>query len=300
MKRYWIKSIVAMAAIVGLSACAVKGERPSAGDAQDPPSAGDVVNLPLFINGKPLDEILRDPDATNEILAALLGKKFYGEEGREELRKLVAAFDNGADDEPAFRGLSGFSTLEFVRAVLDPKVKRKPKGLIGDYLVEFDRETNRGEGHLTVDVKTKIFFTDRSMARDVPDRVERLQWHIEVVKEGFEVRFRGTDVNNPFPNTVIFPDFATDPSDPRSIWYRGLDHKLWAKGTRIVVRDIFQQIDDGPIERLPNSHPFYTSTKESCIDMMTRGYPPSFRIDFPEQSGYCLGRCDHPYIMNSM
>ena len=70
MKRYWMTSIVAMAAILGLSACAIKRE---------PPSAGDVVDLNLYINGERLEKVLSDPEKTEEVLSRLVGKKFDGD-----------------------------------------------------------------------------------------------------------------------------------------------------------------------------------------------------------------------------
>lgn len=305
MKRQPITSLIAIVTVFGLSACSLISK---------PPSAGDVVDLGLSLNGKPLDKVTSDPEATDKILSDLFGPGFTGEEGREKLKVLLQTLDEGKPlgrNVTAFRGVCGFSTAEFVRAVVSPKEKRKTKGLIGDYLVEFDRTYDEDDnwdgkswpGHLTVDMRTSIFFTDESYKNDVADRTELLQWHIEVLKKGskingFEVLKHSGDPFDPFPGTVVFPDEALGPGG--DIADRGLNRKLWAKGPEIVVRHIYQKIDDGPVTRLPNTHEFYKSCEESCVDMMTKGFPPTYRINFPEQSGYCLGRCAHPFIINSM
>ncbi len=202
------------------------------------------------------------------------------------------------------------SSVQFARAVLFSNEERNTRGLIGDFLYDENTMT----GHLTVDMKTKIYKNGKL------NSTRLLQWHIDVVKDamaiavsgtawtvgsgdGYEVHLRQGDINNPddpFPDTVIIPDYLKDPNNLGSVWSRGLDHKLFAKGREVVVRDIFQKIDDGPIMRLPNGHVFYELSEESCIDLLTRGRPPAYRIDFPEQSGYCLGRCATPDVINSM
>ncbi len=311
MKRYWATSIAAMAAILALSACTIKRELPS---------AGDTVDLGVFVNGQPLDKFLSNPEETNKVLSELFGPGFAGDEGRDKLRELLQSLDNSRPlgGVTAFRGICGFSTAEFARAIVNPNEVRETRGLIGDYLFEFDGNYSKSKdglkyngmwpGHLTVDMKTETYKIVGGQKILIRNRTEILQWHIEVVQDarhdGFEVRLRQGDAknnpNDPFPGTVVFPPESLDPTNDFSIWARGLDHKLWAKGTEIVVHDVIRWIGDLPPERLPDTHEFYRPCKESCIDMMTKGFPPVFRIDFPEQSGYCLGRCDHPFIMNSM
>ncbi len=306
MKRLWITSIAAMAAILGLSASA---------KTQELPSAGDVVDLALFIDGTPRNVVLENKQKAKEILIELVGEGRYKEIGEDNLKKLLEAIDRGDAtdiDVPAFNGIAGMSSVQFARAVLFTNEERNTRGLIGDFLYDENTMT----GHLTVDMKTKIYKNGKL------NSTRLLQWHIDVVKDamaiavsgtawtvgsgdGYEVHLRQGDpdngpFDNPFPNTVIFPDYAIDPTDDRGVWKRGLDHKLFAKGREVVVRDIFKKIDDGPIMRLPNGHVFYELSEESCIDLLTKGKPPAYRIDFPEQSGYCLGRCGSPAVLNSM
>jgi len=288
MKRYWSICIAAMAAIFVLSACSLfDRER----------SAGEVVDLGTVVDAERLDKVRSDPERARKVLVRLIGDEFGTDKGLGKLKKLLESIDQGRtpdDDVPeALKGLGGFSSVQFARAFVFPDEIRKTKGLIGDFL--FDKK--KGSGHLTVDMKTEVFLSAQSYKKNDPDKVVILQWHIDVKKGGFTVREHSGDSFDPFPETVAFPQEALGPSG--AIADRGLNHKLYAKGKTIVVRDIFRQVNDGPIVRLPNSHLFYRTTKASCIDLMTRGYPPQFRIDFPEQSGYCLGRCDHPNIVNT-
>lgn len=309
MKRRWVTSAAALAAILVLSACSL---------IQEVPSAGEVVELGVRIDGKLAADVIADPKATDEVLEGLLGKDFTGDEGRERIKALLDRLDkNESLDEEVFQGVCGLSTSEFLRGVVDPSLRRETTGLIGDYLVEFDdnREVNeektayvgRWPGHLTVDTITKVYRKTATGETLLPDRTVYLQWHIRVVKDekhdGFEVRLRQKKIKDPFPETVVFPDEALDPENEISLWHpdRDLDHKLWAKGTEIVVEEVYQRIGkDGELVLLPKTHEYYKRCEEACIDMMTRGFPPTFRIEFPEQSGYCLGRCDQPHIMNSM
>ncbi len=290
MKRYWVTSIVAIAAVLGLSACAIKREQPQ-------PSAAN--ELGVFVNGDRLENVIIRPDATDELIFLLVGERFRGDKGREDLRQLLRAMEQGETtdaDVPALNGLCGYSTAQFLRAAFFPEERRREKGLIGDFLYD----PNTGGGHLTVDTRTEIFLTDQSFRREIADRTVRLQWHIDVLPGTYEVHLRDdTNPRDPFPGTVALPREALDPGNPDGIWVRGLDHKLFAIGETIVVRDIYLQIDDGQIRRIPDGHIFYRPCKDSCIDLLTRGRPPRFRIDFPDQTGYCLGRCSFPLIYNS-
>ncbi len=106
---------------------------------------------------------------------------------------------------------------------------------------------------------------------------------------------------------VAFPPHAIDPEDPRSVWCRGLDHKLLAKGADVQIKNVFRKVECcnpgcdhpecGKLVRLSDTEKFYLSTEESCIDLMFKGYPPASEL--PPQVEYCLGRCENPPIINS-
>lgn len=306
--RIWVRNF----AVIGLLALVACAKSPLSEKAT---SAEDATALPLVVNGKMLPDILVERETTDKILEGLFKKDMSGEKGREELKNLLADLDSGKglDDVKAFRGVCGLSTAEFVRAVLNPNGSREIQGLIGDFVFEHDGNLSHDgfkyhgtwPGHLTVDMKIAVNETVNGRVNFVG--YEYYHWHIDVVKEdevrdGFEVRRRQGDKNNPdapFPGTVEFPPSALDPDNESSIWGRNLDHKLWAKGPEIVVRDVYYQPVRGQLRRLEDTHEFYKTCEESCIDMMTEGFPPRYRIDFPPQSGYCLGRCASPFIVNS-
>lgn len=304
-----IGSIAVIIAALALSACARKA----------PPSAGDKVDLGVVVDGQRLDEALSKGDRGEEILEQVFGRELARGEGRARLEKAIRELNEGrasGSDISQLKGLGGFSAWQLARRIVSPSVfEEETKGLIGDYLVFFNEARDKGYGHLTVDIETKEYFSPESYAARKPDRIVLYQWHLEVLKEtkkftGFVVHERNEDgfPDDPFPGTVTFPAESLDPTNPFSVWKRGLDHKLFAKGKGIVIHDVFRQIklrsgddyDEGPIVRLANNHDFYDRTEENCIDLLTRGAPPTYRIEFPEQSGYCLGRCANPDVFNSV
>ncbi len=300
MRRHWIKTVPAAAALLALAACTHPGPKTPVDIIR---SAGDVVGLGLVVSTKA-------GAGTVGGITAAFGDVFgaYGTKGREdELREALRAMDEGRSDRPdvpALRGLSGFSAAEFAQQVLNPDQERRVTGLIGDYY--FEEQT--GRGHITFDLVTEITDGDKK-------KIIRRHWHIEVLgrpdgEEGFRTVQR-VEVPGPdglyFPGTIRLPDMARSRTDPNGIWVRGLDHKLYAEGSSIKVTDVYQQIDDGPISRLPDSDPFYKQTAWSCIDLLTKGSPPALRIDpvFESQSAYCLGGCGMGssgtrYLINSM
>lgn len=230
--------------------------------------------------------------------------------GRDALRaKLLAIYDgsmlqNETPDD--FTGFCGFSTIQGYLATIgyldDGEQPLVVKGRIRDWFYNNDFLT----GHLSVDVW--IDYSRRVGGQRVPTKREILHWDIVVENDNLDdpdtgykvVNRRGPEsINNtdPFPGTIRLPEAALDPSDGDSIWKRGLDHKLFARGKSIVVRNVYRKIDDGPIKRLDDRHAFYKMTRCSCIDIMFKGHPPA--LELPEQRSYCLGRCDHPPIVNS-
>jgi hypothetical protein len=97
----------------------------------------------------------------------------------------------------------------------------------------------------------------------------------------------------------VLPAFSRDPADPRSVWRRGLTHKLHSMGTRIKIDNIYhRKLSEPNLERLPNGHGWYVSTGASCLDLFTQGRPPATFGELTAHD-YCLGRCMHPPIVNS-
>lgn len=231
------------------------------------------------------------------------------EKGVEELRALLDRISNGTlvdlEAIPSeFYGIEGLSTIIALRtfALNEPVIM---KGKIVDYGFAKDSE-QFGSGHLAVQMTLGYYD-----AMDVLYKQEFLHWDVEIIRDGsvdgYEVRERqgdaASDPDNPFPNTVSFPPEATNPADLRSVWARGLDHKLFAKYNDIKIRNVYLKTrtvaspPDNDFVRLDDNDYRYQATPSSCIDIMFAGYPPP--IELPPQIGYCLGRCDHPQIYNS-
>ncbi len=167
-------------------------------------------------------------------------------------------------------------------------------GKIRDYVYD---DSTKG-GHLAVDTRVEIFKTDESFVAHKPDVTLRYHWDIEIQPGTFEVQPHSGNDLDPFPGTAKYPvPIQFTKATLKDIKKRGLKYKLFAKGEEIVVRHIYQVFDDGSIERLPDTDPWYQSTEESCIDIMFDRFPPA--IDLPPQRGYCLGRCDQPQVVNT-
>ena len=204
------------------------------------------------------------------------------------------------------RGLAGFSTVVFLQKVYpleaeEPIADKVISGKIRDYI--FVEAT--GRGHLAVDTCTDVL-------EFVPlgqDRREFIHWDIEIPEGSFSVVERippnGVDdpatYGNPFPMdiTTALPAFTVDPADPRSVWRRGLDHKLSAVGRSIEIAHIhYRRLADPELVRYDDTHPWYDSSDASCVDLFTQGRPPGTFGELAS-GGYCLGRCAHPMIVNS-
>ncbi|MGI9437906.1 MAG: hypothetical protein ACR2Q4_24250, partial [Geminicoccaceae bacterium] len=179
--------------------------------------------------------------------------------------------------------------------------RTKVCGKIRDYV--FVDETK--SGHLAVELVQEEYCTRQAFLDCKPDRVTTYHWDIEVPEYCYEVHERDDNgfPNNPFPTLpdVSFPPHALDPDDARSIWCRCLDYKLYAKGSKIRILNVYKSVDGGDLIRLDESKPenagYYQSTESSCVDIMFKGYPPATQL--PPQIEYCLGRCVHPPVVNS-
>jgi hypothetical protein len=259
--------------------------------------------FPLAVDGVPIDEFLLDEDAP-QILSTL--EEIDVDECppqprpdrrwcRDALIPLLqrieeAGFVPREEVPAALTGIGGFSTQLVLRAFLF-KEAHKVQGRIRDYIYVDATKS----GHLAVDVKTLYFASaaDRDAGK-LPKRTELLHWDIEV-DSIYEVHERGTDYDDPFP----YVDLELPTNAITSIWdpTRDLKYKLHAKGPGIKVRHVYRKIDSGTMQLLPSTDYRYTTTYESCIDLLFNPYPPESEL--PPQKGFCLGRCKHPDIINT-
>jgi len=286
----------------------------------------------LFVEGEPADDFvarLRDEMNREEALQFIhcpglhsacrrlgrydpteeppgLGIELQTSELVDLLRRMDAVPQAVYENIPqALQGLGGISTILLLQKLLpfddEPIADKALYGKIRDYV--FVERT--GSGHLAVDV-----CIDRK--EFVPlgeDRREYYHWDVEIGGGGFSVEPRADPVpvsdpaayGNPFPGLpdLVLPASAVDPANPKSIWRRGLDHKLHARGRVIEVRHIYhRKLSDPDLISIPDNDDRYRSTEASCVDLFTPGVPPA---TFAELVGndYCLGRCAHPGIINS-
>lgn len=216
------------------------------------------------------------------------------------------------------RGIAGFQTSIFLKSLLfleDPCVI---KGRITRYefcdesssddfcptnIHGINKHIGAGSGHLAVEMKVETFRGDIAASDIIKTRFTK--WEIDIVRdmkngqEGYRIIERTGDIYNPnkdpFPGTVKFPEANTDINSEHSVWQRGLDHKLYAEGRSICVREIQEEIDGGGLAPVPSNDPRYQTDQDSCIDLMFNGYP----TDVLPKKDYCLGRCADPQIVNS-
>jgi hypothetical protein len=247
-------------------------------------------DFPLAIAGQTVEEFLANRDQAEEVLNRALELDVVGQ--RTQVIDLLERIDRGIatqEEVPdALSGIGGFSTLLAVRAYLFNEAHRV-QGKIRDYVyVDNDKS-----GHLAVDVRTEFFASAKDRdSGELPIRTELLHWDIDV--EGvYKIHPRGFDFLDPFPQVAL----ALPGNAIAGIWARDLKYKLHARGIGIKVRHVYRKIDDDPIARLPSTDPRYASTDASCIDLLFHPYPPE--TELPPQIGYCLGRCDHPAIINT-
>jgi hypothetical protein len=205
----------------------------------------------------------------------------------------------------ALQGIGGLTTTLLLQKLLPLDAEPIADKIFYGKIRDFTYLEATGEGHLAVD----ICIDRREFVPLGEDHREFFHWDIEVAKGGFAVEPRTppgvptdqTAYGDPFPNlNITMPAMAIDPSDPKSIWRRGLDHKLYARGMTITVRNIYwRKLSDPDLVRLSESDTdLYESTMASCIDLFTEGPPPATFGEL-SGSGYCLGRCANPPIVNS-
>lgn len=247
----------------------------------------------LFVDGEPSDAFaarLRGNQAEAQAFINSLGIDLDTEQLTDLLRRLDAAPESVLDVPEALQGISGFSTTLLLKKMF-LGVHPTLYGKIRDYV--FVDKTK--SGHLSVDMCI--------------DQREFYHWDIEVLDGEFHVERRTEPADpsdfdtypaDPFPGVDLdLPKAAVDPALESSIWARGLTHKLHASGTRIEVRHVYYRDLGAPdLVRLDPGHHLYESTEASCVDLFTTGRPPA---TFGElvQKDYCLGRCEHPAVLNT-
>jgi hypothetical protein len=303
---------VAVLAVLPLLAC-LELAPPAQAQVADPCQG--LREWGLFVDGEPADELVARTIAEEGVEAFVRNQPPEGlgiDMNIGELTALVRRIDQEptqvVDVPEQLQGIGGFSTVLLLKKLLrsddEPIADEVVYGKIRDYTFVEGTVEGTGSGHMSVD----MCIDRREFVPLGEDRREFYHWDIEILEDGFTVAERVDpsdpadpgQYNNPFP-TLNFPlpEQATDPANPGSIWRRGLDHKLHAKGESIRVRHIYhRRLTDPDLMRLPDGHHFYNSTPESCVDLFTEGPPPGTFGELVDND-YCLGRCEHPNIVNT-
>lgn len=294
----WAVGFALVAIIVSLSACMWSQDRMELMEiahAEDEVDREGLDDWMLMAGGMPIEELIVQREEARRVLLEVLGYD-YDDEQLAELLAMAREDDVRASDLPdALTGIPGFTVLQLLGAYVEPALERKVSGKIRKYYFNDDKK----DGYLEVDTVVD------TLDDGVIVKTDTYSWVITVQPETFTVVPRcdinpddpnGCDDNGnmPFLDTLALPEAALLQDNPDGIWQRGLDHKLWAKGTGIVVDRVIRN----GVLLSPEHHPLYVSNEDSCIDLMFAGYPPVSEL--PPQPGYCLGRCAHPMVVNTV
>ena len=300
-----------------LTACMDRGR--VADPLERPGSSSDLVRQQLLI------EVDGEPEPLNanlvlsdeQLLLRALNTQFPSFKG-DDLEQVIGRIDASFEGEtppdlPEFQGLGGIFNIAFLRAArltLGSSFSRTKRvhlfvhGQIIDYefLEQRDRSGNllgMGSGRIG-DI---VYFTTvvtpetpRDYSGENRVRTDAVLLRVEVPKEdGFTVVEREySDPSDPFPNTLPFTRAMLSDID-----LYGYQYKLWSRGDSIVVRQIATKDHGQPaFTDLPMSDPRYTVGPDSCIDMLFQAHPPRDLAGLGPPF-YCLGRCDHPGLVNT-
>lgn len=303
--------------LIGLAGCETRqtvAQQPAASQAQLDPAAaamqrvGDVMETHLIAPTGPADAALASAAALESALDAY-GQTFPAPPAN--LRAKINQIRQGSS--PGMTGLGGIFGDAFLDAAMnalgqgansddfDPgkRVKVFLSGQITDYLVNDDMG-----GH--IEATTYITRVMVPVGNGTPPvRTTAYRYRVEVANGGFSIVSRNDNASDgPFPGTLQF----TDEMKAR-VELLGFNKKLWAKGEAIDVTSVEVARNYNPAspnwQTLPQGHPIYTPTDASCIDMMFN-VPSGNDADVPRNMGeltappfYCLGRCDHPMLINT-
>lgn len=299
--RPWLKTTATIVTILGLSACALiqREERAApARVAEAEPEAG-YQEIALVVEGLPIDALFASPARLSEAVLGLADT-----DNPEQIRAwidVIESQDGDAADVPSnLTGIAALPSVQLLHAYLASlegvDFNIRVRGRIDDYIYDAAKQA----GHLAVNVKYEIFSTAASYTSGIPDHVKEYHWDVEVTDGTYEVVPHSGDPNNPFPNTLANLPLDRIAGDPTAVPpLPPLVNKLWAKGKGIVVRHVYEVFSPTSIVRLPDKHPYYVSTDESCIDMMWAGPVPAIKTEPFGPPAYCLGRCAHPEIVNT-
>ncbi len=302
MKNRYVNGLALIAALV-VSACAARVQPTSIDDAA---SWTDIVPLNTMIqisqDGEPVD--LNAILASEETLRQALDTLFPEAANIDNLGQRIDSIleRKGGDDRPfdVLRGLGGLYAHEFLnsaKAALDGNGNFDPDKRVYEFFYghtrEFEFDSQAGSGRiLNFTYFTRVVVGPDNVA--IESTTDSYRWEVAVDRGGYSVVEKGSDPNDPFPDTL---DFA--PAMLNRINALGFEYKLWAKGRAIDIVEIAFKAHGTPTYvPVPRSDPRYDRTDSNCIDMLFVNFPPP-TLGTLQPPLYCLGRCDNPMLINT-
>ena len=287
MIRRSTTSFCAVAAIVALAACA-QDVGMVATDVSE--CNYDVTGLPANpdIMGQYVNSLPPGGDRARDILMDATALENAIDEMGGTGPNLAAKIASIRQPDNSYaKGLAGVSVRSFLRAAHHTLQGANFEHPIADYTTVGQLEAyhydSSGESCLRVRMTTRA---ERDNGNDV-SFVYR--W---TVSGDFQVAPRdNSDPDDVFPTANAVPISAAMAGS--------FDRKLWSKGAMFRVTRVDRKIGNGAFVTLPESHPLYGTTAESCIDMMFVGEPPETLPPGAAPPFYCLGRCDNPPLINT-
>lgn len=255
--------------------------------------------------------------ADKDLLFRALRTQFPSVSGFDDLGGLIRGIEDvlgekeGVPDVEEFRGYAGVLNRAFFEAarmtlgadrLFNPRVKVRLiiHGQIIHYA--FDEPSGAGEIH-SITYFTKIMTPNTPVDYDGLNisTTDAVRFKVSVERDvasgddGFVVVKRDDHApDGPFPGTMPFTRAMIN-----DVEFYGYQYKLWARGNSITINEIALKPEgDVVFTKLPMSDPRYKIGPDSCIDMLFVREPPSDlgRLGPPF---YCLGRCDHPGLVNT-
>lgn len=317
-----VGSSLALVAALFLTACELpKREQPPQGPAGEPTAHwSDATRQQMLVavnqegGGEPETLNVNDVLADEDTLFRALRTQFPSFDGPDDLggyiRNIEARLKEGSPDVPEFRGYGGVLNRAFFNAARktldgDFRFDREKRVLLMLYgqIIEYEFNRNANDPSIgTGRLKSITYFTTVELPVTPPgyrgriiSMTDAVRWEVEVRDDGFSVREREyADPTDPFPDTLDF-----SPEMVNRVNSLGFQYKLWAEGDSINIIEVARK-DDGETDftRLDLSEPEYKVGPESCIDMMFVDPPPQM-LNGIGPPLYCLGRCDHPHLINT-
>lgn len=253
--------------------------------------------------------------ADGELLFRALRRQFPSFDGPDDLGSFIENIDvrlkENAYDVEEFQGYAGALNRAFFEAAkmtLDEgrrfNTKIKVRLVVHGQIIHYEFDESSGDGKIhSITYFTKIITpnTPREYNGENITTTDAVRFKVSVERDqaiganGFVVVKRDDSApDGPFPDTMPFTSAMIN-----DVEFYGYQYKLWAKGNSISVEEIAEKPDGAALFTVvPTDDPRYKIGPKSCIDMLFVNAPPSV-LGSLAPPFYCMGRCDHPGLVNT-